>query len=188
MLSCAKSGYCLSRWGCWKGNKKFLMDWKKHIENAYRANDSFTTYGSLPGFAEPATLEEIREIERILKCQIPNDLKSLLMQTNGITEKMILNGGYTEINVFIFSSEEIVDINVWHRDHEEDIRPKQRFHKFIVFGQTGVDGIYFALPISNLEDTKAGIYAWYPIDCEFITVAETLEELTFNWPSGKLSV
>ncbi|MDQ3005059.1 MAG: SMI1/KNR4 family protein [Chloroflexota bacterium] len=165
------------------------MDWKNHIEAAYKASAGFTQFGSLPVFAEPAKIEEIYVIENSLNCQIPMNLRDLLLQTDGVNEKMLIDGKYIASNIFIFSSKEIIEINSWFRKNEDQIRPKKSFDEVLFFGQTGVDGICFALPTSNVEGDKVGgVYAWYPIDCKFINIAETLEELTFNWPSGKLAV
>ena len=63
------------------------MDWKKHIEDAYRSSDSFIENGTLPVFSNPASINELESIENSLKFMFPNDLKELLLLTDGTKEK-----------------------------------------------------------------------------------------------------
>ena len=55
--------------------------------------------------------------------------------------------------------------------------------EFLVVGRPGVDGIEF-----GYRKGKRGLWAYYPIDREFVFMAPTLVELVEGWLSGKLSV
>lgn len=162
------------------------MDWKKYIEDAYRSSDNFNKHGTLPIFSNPANQDELESMETSLKFVLPNDLKELLLQTDGIKEKMVLKGQYKLAGTFICSHTEILELNIWYRDNQEDLQIKHNLQEFIFFGKTGVDGIYFAFPISPMNPD--GIYAWYPIDAEFVKITDSLKDLTWLWPSDRLNV
>jgi hypothetical protein len=62
----------------------------------------------------------------------------------------------------------------WHIDSERN---------FMVVGGPGVDGIEFGIR-KGLE----GIWAYYPIDDEYIKVTKSADELIEGWNSGKIKV
>ena len=53
----------------------------------------------------------------------------------------------------------------------------------LYIGRPGVDGIEFAYRAGHL-----GIWAWYPIDAEWVLVAPDIETLERSWLSGELTV
>jgi hypothetical protein len=55
--------------------------------------------------------------------------------------------------------------------------------RFLVVGRPGVDGIEF-----GYRQGRAGLWAYYPIEGEFVLMAPTVAELVEGWLSGKLSV
>ena len=50
-------------------------------------------------------------------------------------------------------------------------------------GSAGVDGIVFAI-----RKDQEGVYAFYPIDREFIRKADDLSALVVGWRSGSITV
>ena len=54
---------------------------------------------------------------------------------------------------------------------------------FFAVGRSGCDGIDF-----GYRKGYSGLWAFYPIDCEFKFVASTVAELVESWYSGRLSL
>jgi hypothetical protein len=53
----------------------------------------------------------------------------------------------------------------------------------LVVGRPGVDGILF-----GYRADQPGLWAYYPIDREFVSVAPSLASLVDGWQSGRLTV
>ncbi len=54
---------------------------------------------------------------------------------------------------------------------------------FLRIGDAGVDGISFGYRIGHL-----GVWAYYPIDNDFVFLASSVEELVQLWDSGSLTL
>lgn len=68
------------------------------------------------------------------------------------------------------------------------IRPKPEWafdpeRNWLCIGGPGVDGIEFGY-LKN----KSGVFAYYPIDDEFVFLAKTSSELVSGWIRGKINV
>jgi hypothetical protein len=53
----------------------------------------------------------------------------------------------------------------------------------LIVGRPGIDGILFGYRVGN-----PGIWAYYPIDEEFVLMAPSVAELVEGWRSGRLAV
>lgn len=54
---------------------------------------------------------------------------------------------------------------------------------FLVIGRPGVDNIEF-----GYRAGLSGLWAYYPVDQEFILIAPTVKKLVVDWQSGKLRI
>jgi hypothetical protein len=54
---------------------------------------------------------------------------------------------------------------------------------FLVIGGAGVDGIAW-----GYRRGQSGLWAWYPIDSEFVWLAPTTEALIQGWLAGTITV
>jgi hypothetical protein len=157
------------------------MDWLKFIRQAYTAKDD--DYGSQPIFYPSASEEEILEVERNLGFLLPQYLRELLSQTNGLGEEMVFGDARTpvELGNFFLNTKEIVEFTKYYR--QSGLSANIDFNEVIFFGNMHVDGIYLA--IRRTENT---IYAWYPIELEFRAIASNMFDLITGWLSGKLAI
>lgn len=55
--------------------------------------------------------------------------------------------------------------------------------EFLQIGRPGVDGIGF-----GYRRGKVGLWAYYPLSDEFVSVATTVESLIRRWQSGEIKV
>jgi hypothetical protein len=108
----------------------------------------------------PATKEQILDVERAVGCELPADLKELLLEMNGD-------------NWLIFSTEQIMETNLSLRE-QDCFMP---LDCLLFFGGNGC-GDYFGYPITRLSGVRNdNVFMW---DHEYdsrIWKAYNLEEL-----------
>ncbi len=131
-------------------------------------------------FFPPVTEEKINEAETSLKVKLPKDLRSLLLETNGIYN--------TQASIhLVWTLEEILRANLALRTEEFRAKSFMPLDHLLFFANAGVDGIHLAFPIAASGDVKnKDIIAWYPIEDSRPVVAYSLKNYVQSWISGKL--
>lgn len=56
---------------------------------------------------------------------------------------------------------------------------------WLIIGHPGVDGIQFRVKSDQLDNA---VYAFYPIDNEYVKVADSVAHLILKWKAGEISV
>jgi hypothetical protein len=88
-----------------------------------------------------------------------------------------------------YFSSALADRGYWHEPGQYwYIWPAERIYEddelqFLVIGSAGVDGIDWGYRRGHL-----GLWAWYPIDAEFVALAPTAEALLQGWLAGAITV
>ncbi len=133
------------------------MTWREHIDPT----------GTECEFFPPASAAKIAEVEKVLGNHFPEDLKSLLLETNGVYHKPAF---YT----LVWSVEEIERENLAMRRYEVykagDHMP---FDSLLFFAR--LDGNLFAFPIFADHTTDTRIFEWDPIGDSRVYVAQSLK-------------
>lgn len=136
-------------------------------------------------FYPVVAIATIEEIESTLKLTLPDSLRQLLMETNGLYDN------YSQ-HRFIWNAEDIRAINQEMRSNTSRLvvaDDYMTFESLLFFGSAGVDGIWFAFPVTvsgKVQDRN--IIAWYPIEDSRPVVAHSLQIFIEHWLSGKLHV
>ncbi|MED3854979.1 SMI1/KNR4 family protein [Priestia megaterium] len=128
-------------------------------------------------FGEPASLEDIAVLEKLFNIQLPDELKTLLGETNGTNDS---NGC-----PLIWSTEQIIRENLNLGERIEDT--------YILFNNLllvadAENGDMFGY--STLEGfiKQNNIYVWNHKNNRRKQVATSLKEFVEDWISGKLSI
>jgi len=158
------------------------MDWKALISKAYN-NSSDRDLELKPVFYHPASEDDIYQVEQALGRQIHPMLRDLLLEINGFGEEMFFEDGQKRVDLgsFLLTTTEIVEYTLYYRSSGLDTNVD--FNEMVFFGDTHVDGVYFALRAG--ED---GIYEWDPYEAEFRLLSGNLKDFMADWLSGKLSI
>lgn len=131
--------------------------------------------------AAGATTEQITDLERTLGVELPDELHTLLEETNGAFRE---DGQH-----LIWSTDEMVEWNqqLWtHPGYRETYMP---LDCLLFFSDAGVDGIKFALGLVQRKVPPIRhIYAWYPIDDGRPWVADSVRRYLEWWLTGKLKI
>ncbi len=91
----------------------------------------------------PATQEQINEVEKVLDCKLPIDLKELLLEMNGD-------------NWFVFSTEQIIESNLSARK----LDCFMPLDCLLFFGSNGC-GDYYGYPITSQDGVRNdNVFMW----------------------------
>ena len=102
-------------------------------------------------FFAPASHEQLAELENALKIPIPDELKSLLLETNGF---------YEDTGVWlIWPVNRIEDVNLDFRDDPDFKKLYMPFHTLLFFEDLG-NGDQLAFPILDGLIRSSDIYTW----------------------------
>src|SRR5437763_1402470 len=115
------------------------MDWKEYIQQLYARNKS-TPPEIVPQFYKPCSSLEIQTLEKTLGLLLSDELRTLLLQTNGIGQQMEIDKTLILIGHLVEPMDQILAETKYYRDQwQRD--PSQR--PMLFFGRPGVDGILF---------------------------------------------
>jgi hypothetical protein len=130
-------------------------------------------------FFPPATPIQIAKVEQTLKVILSEDIKGLLMESNGVWGDYGLG--------LIWSTERIIEENALFRSRPRGYEDYLPFEPYLFFADAG-DGELFALPIVEGSIRRPDIYVWNPIDDSRFWVASSLQDYLERWLTGKLSL
>ena len=133
-------------------------------------------------FQSSASEDDIGRVEEELKLELPNSLKSLLKETNGVYSTT----SYLDI---VWSTEQILVRNREMRENTEFAEIYMTFQSLLFFASAGVDGILFAYQItaSGIVRDK-DIIVWYPIEDSRPVLASSLKDYLTRWCKGELRI
>ena len=138
-------------------------------------------------FFPPASKEQIKKIGESLNVSVPEELISILSISNGATQLMEnpKTKEMMEIEAIYWSVDEIIANTLNQYQYLKTIDSKHK-DKYLFFSDNGC-GEHFGYKLSNGACYDSRIYVYYPIDDEYVVVAENFKEWATNWFSGKLS-
>ena len=136
-----------------------------------------------PEFFPGATPDQLNTVERILRLPLPEQLRALLAESNGV---LVCFGQH-----FIWNTDELLQYNQppWiTSDYWWHSRTGKEIQHLLFFGDAGVDGVQFGFPITADGTVIERVVAWYPIGREQVRKASSLKDYVEEWLSGTLTV
>ena len=130
-------------------------------------------------FHSSASREEIERAESSLDVVLPDELKGLLQESNGI------EGSYG--HGLIWNVDRITKDNLFFRQFSEYKDLYMPFDHLLFFADAG-NGDLFAFAVLNGKIQKSDVYVWNHEDDSRQWVAPSLEVYLEWWQSGKLKV
>ncbi|ENB9402088.1 TPA: SMI1/KNR4 family protein [Bacillus paranthracis] len=129
-------------------------------------------------FKNPATEDELTEVQKNLQVEFPNDLYQLLQETNGV------EGEYGD---FIWSASKIKTENMNMRNIV-DFKDLYMPFDCLLFIADGGNGDLFGYSILNGIVQRDDIYVWNHENDSRTWVAPSLETFMKWWESGKITI
>ena len=154
------------------------MSWRTLIDEAYARGRE----GARPRYETPTYAGALDRVERGLTCQLPPELRELLLETDGIMELIDVDGGWIQSMWIIWRLDELRDRNIeLRRERGEGRFPSDA----LAFAGAGADGILF---VFDLRTDTSEVFAWDPIDAQLVPKARSLREFLPGWVAGKIPV
>ena len=130
-------------------------------------------------FNPPAAFFEISAVEESLGVKLPDELKELLKETNGVSGEYGLG--------VIWTTEEIRKYNTEFRTETDFKDLYMPFDHLLFFADAG-NGDQFAFIILNGEIRRPDIFVWNHEDDSRTWAASSLYQYLEWWLSGKLKI
>jgi hypothetical protein len=155
--------------------------WRELITSV--AKDTDYTYE----FAPPATYFQLDRLEQIFAAKLPDALRRLLLESNGVRQILHYNKERVPMGQILWNADTIQRNN---RKMRTDLAYRDFYLPFddlLFFASPATEGIQFALQIHDNHATET-VIAWSPSDDSRTEKATTIKEFIEGWLSGKLEV
>ena len=130
-------------------------------------------------FAQPTSMTALAEAEAALGSTFPEDLRSLLLESNGVSGEYGLG--------LVWDVARIVKDNKFFRAQADFRRLYMSFESLFFFADAG-NGDQFAFRVLAGQVKKSGVYAWNHENDSRIWVASSLKQYLEWWLSGKIKL
>jgi hypothetical protein len=130
-------------------------------------------------FASPATWAEMSLAEEQLRVKLPEQLRSLLLETNGVVGEYGLG--------LIWPLDRIVADNLAFRSNADFQRLYMPFDPLLFFADAG-NGDQFAFPIQLNSVRRNDVFVWNHEDDSRTWVAPSLEKYLEWWRDGTIKL
>ncbi|BFT72356.1 SMI1/KNR4 family protein [Paenibacillus sp. P36] len=130
-------------------------------------------------FHAPVTEAQLLEVEDSLHVELPESLKELLMESNGVLDEYGCD--------IVWALERIVTDNLEFRSNDSFKDLYMPFDHLLFFSDAG-NGDQIAFPILNGKVEKNDIYVWNHEDDSRTWISTSLSSFIKGWLNGTISV
>lgn len=130
-------------------------------------------------FSEPVLQNVIEDTEEDLEINLPSEIKSLLAESNGITDEYGLG--------IIWSIERIKQKNLFTRNSPEYAEMYMPLNPLVFFADAG-NGDLFGFSVVQNRINSSQVFAWSHENDSRTWVAPSLEKYLEWWLSGKIQL
>lgn len=166
-----------------------MKAWREAIDQIYAARINAAGTESRPIYSPPASVLDIEAAENRLGVRLPESLKSLLLESDGIMEQLSIDGGPFFDNIWVvWPVQQMVAENIEFRRRVSETSSNFGGHELVCIANAGVDGILFGIESTDMPRDDSPIVSWYPIGQRTCDLAETLASFLNGWLSNCISV
>lgn len=164
------------------------MNWRELITGIYDGRPRQPGIAGRAEFYSAASAARIADAEAALDAVLPDSLRSLLLETDGVMDMMAIDGGdWFESMWLLWTVEEIERRNRAHRAASAAGPRRRDFGDVVFFAGAGTDGILFAFPVTG-RVCSPRVVVWHPIRDELSDLAPSLEDFLRGWLTSTISV
>jgi hypothetical protein len=131
-------------------------------------------------FAPPATYFQLDRIEKIFAAKLPDSLRELLLETNGVRQILHYNDERIPIGQIIWDADTIQRHNRKMRSDAAYSDFYLPFEDLLFFASPKADSICYALQIAEGYATET-VIAWSPTDDSRTEQASSLKTFLESW-------
>lgn len=125
-----------------------MPDWKKVIEATQSEEDADDVGGEVITFGEPATAEQLAEVESALSLKLPAELRAALSQINGAEDYLGTSP--------LFSTEKLIEVNEATRADYADWDLEHPVENALLFNDIYGNGDLFGIVLNAFGDFTPG--------------------------------
>ncbi|PQO41232.1 hypothetical protein C5Y96_00515 [Blastopirellula marina] len=163
--------------------------WREVILRAYGSRVDAEGTSSKPAFYPPCAVGEIEEAEACLKVSLPADLRSLLLESDGVMDLLSVDGQvFFESLWLIWPIEMMRKENLHARESAMQDHAELGIGDTLFFASAGTDGILFGCPVSPSEVPDCPVVAWYSMEGYLVLLAGSLSEFIEGWLANRITV
>lgn len=157
------------------------MSWQELISELYRAREN-DPYGSLPQYYPPAQPEDLDALESEFHLVLPDDLRRLLLETDGVMETIQVGGDMVESGWLVWPVETAL------RENRALRRQPDTPRSLFFIANPGVDGVLFGIHAGEQAEELCEVFAWQPVDHSIVQIAPSLQKFLEGWLMGEIRV
>jgi hypothetical protein len=131
-------------------------------------------------FKDPATKQEIDQLQKELNVDIPEELAGLFNETNGVFDNWNCP--------LIWSTTQIINDNLHFRNFEDFKDIYMPFDNLFFFSDAGNGDLFCYAILKNGTIEKTDIYVWNHEDDSRTWVAASLKHFIEGWLTDKIGV
>lgn len=164
------------------------MSWRELITSIYEGRSQQPGIAGKPDFYPAASAATIADAQTALNAALPDSLRSLLLETNGVMDMMSIDGGdWFDSMWLLWRIDEVVEQNRYYRAAGVRETYDRGFGDLVFFAGAGSDGILFAFPVED-GICAPRVAVWNPIMDELDELAPSLEDFLRGWLTSTISV
>lgn len=164
------------------------MTWQQRITELYKTRAWPRGIAGRPEFYPSVEAAQLTDAEAALDASLPESLRSLLKESDGVMDMMAIDGGeWFESMWLLWSAREIVEQNCYYRAKRERCPGDRDFSRLVFFADAGTDGIRFAFPVEGRACAQR-VVVWHPIRDTVDEIAPSLEAFLDGWLTGTITV
>jgi hypothetical protein len=166
------------------------MNWCEFISGVYSNRVLGHGMECKAVFQPPASFQDLAELESQLGAKLPTDLRSLLLQSNGVMSMLKLRDGDWMEDMWLFwTTSNVIEQNHQLRratmhPFDDTRRSCPRAEELLFFASDGADGI-FAHPVNAKGVAEPSVLVWTPIGDELTPIASSLKDFVEGSLTGQ---
>lgn len=172
-----------------ESDDRSMTHWRETIERMYAARTNAASTQSRPAFSPSASIVDVEAAEGCLAARLPESLRSLLLESDGIMDQLSVDGGpYFDNMWLLWPVGQIIDENIRFRKRVSEGSLSRTVRDVVFIASAGVDGILFGIRASDKPRDDCPIVSWYPIGHRICELTDTLADFFDGWLCNRIAV
>lgn len=165
------------------------MYWRDLITDIYTNLAPHSSWEKRPEFFPSTSEVQLVRAEECVHGKLPMSFRSLLLETDGVMDMMLLDGGdWFASGWLLYSVEQMIKRNQFCRRTFNDESNQCDISQLVFFADAGCDGIMFGFPVLKGGECDSRVVVWHPLRDTVTELAPTLREFLYGWLTGVITV
>ena len=165
------------------------MNWRAIYSQIYHTRSAALNQQVKPRFFKGCRQYQVDRLETRLDAVLPESLRTLMLESDGVQECYLNEHGDWEDDVFLpWPAEEMIKYNEHFRTAAFQNKHQTDFRNLLIFGRAGSDGFHFAHPVNDDRTCSPRVIVWNPAENSLSDRAPDFEAFLQDWLTSQESV